>query len=141
MRHRIRHHGFPVLVLAGLAVSAYLAASTTVPHPVPAFALKAAAVYRLEVGAACFVAFYLAAMAVILALDGRGFAELGTKGLRAVEVTRTASNQQVSLSEQAQFNQDIKRSLEKTNAAVETTAEALSNHRKRLEKLEEERLT
>lgn len=91
--------------------------------------------YRLEVGAACFAAFYLAAMALVLALDGRGFAELGTKGLRAVEVTRAADEQQ------AQFNQDIKRSLEKTNAAVKTTAEAVSKQRKRLEKMEEERLT
>lgn len=135
MRHRIRNHGFPVLVLAGLAAAAYLAASTTVPHPVPAFALQATAVYRLEVGAACFAVFYLAAMALILALDGRGFAEFGTKGLRAVQVTRATDERQ------AQFNQGIEGRFDETDAAIDSAIETLSRQEKRLEKLEEERLT
>ncbi|MGN6663292.1 MAG: hypothetical protein ACTHK6_03635 [Solirubrobacterales bacterium] len=35
----------------------------------PDFALQASAVYRLEVGAACFAVFYLATWALALALD------------------------------------------------------------------------
>jgi hypothetical protein len=117
VRHRVRHHGFPVLVLAGLAAAAYLAASASVPHPVPSFALQATAVYRLEVGEACFVVLYLAAMALVLALDGRGIAEFGAKGLRAVEVTRTTDERQ------AQFNQDIVGRLDETDAAIRSAVE------------------
>ena len=65
---------------------------------VPNFALQASAVYRLEVGAACFAVFYLAAIAFMLALDGRGFAEFSTKGLRATKVVRAAAEQEVAMS-------------------------------------------
>lgn len=135
MRHRIRHHGFPLLVIVGLAVSGYLAASAQVPDPVPDFALQATAVYRLEVGGACFAVLYLAAMALVLALDGRGFAELGTKGLRAVEVTRATDEQQ------AQFNQDMKERFDEADAAIRSAVKTLNRQEKQLEKLEEERLT
>lgn len=83
-----------MLVLADLIGSAYLAASARVPNPVPDFALQAASVYRLEIGAACFVVIYLAAMAFFLALDGRGFAELGTRGLKAQQVVKTSNDEQ-----------------------------------------------
>lgn len=135
MRHRIRHHGFPILVIVGLMTAAYLAASTTIPDPVPAFALQATAVYRLEVGAACFVVFYLATMALVLAFDGRGFAEIGTKGLKAVDVTRAADEQQ------AQFNQDMKERFDEADAAIRSVVKTLNRQEKQLEKLEEERLT
>lgn len=80
--------------------------------------LQAAPVYRLEVGAACFAAFYLATMALMLAFDGRGFAEFGTKGLRATKVVRAATEQEVVMS---------------------GVVEALRKQEERLEKLEEER--
>ena len=64
-----RTRGFPVLVLAALVISGYLAASARVPTPVPDFALQAASVYRLEVGAACFVLFYMASWAFAFAFD------------------------------------------------------------------------
>lgn len=137
MRHRIRHHGFPLLVIAGLAAAAYLAASTTVPDPVPAFALQATTVYRLEVGAACFAVFYLAAMALVLALDGRGFAEVGTKGWRAVEVVRATDEQRVNASDLANLTEDMEKKLEKTDAALASAFEALTGQEQRLEQLEE----
>ncbi len=118
MRRWLRDFGFPILVLAALASSGYLAASVPVPDSVPDFALQAAPVYRLEVGAACFAAFYLAAMALMLAFDGRGFAEFGTKGLRVTEVIRAATEQEVVM-----------------NSVVET----LKEQEERLERLEEER--
>jgi hypothetical protein len=68
-KHWFRVRVLPVLVLAALAGAGYLAANVRVPTPVPDFALQAAAVYRLEVGAACFAVFYLAAWAFALALD------------------------------------------------------------------------
>jgi hypothetical protein len=138
MRRWLRDLGFPVLVLAALVASSYLAASVPVPDPVPDFALQAAAVYRLEVGAACFAAFYLAAMALILALDGRGFAELGTKGLRAVEVVKAADEQEAALSRQSTFSRKMEEKLEITNAAVESAVKALSQLEDRLVEREEE---
>lgn len=140
MRHRIRDIGFPLLVLVALAVSGYFAASVRVPDPTPDFALQAAAVYRLEVGGACFAVFYLAAMALVLALDGRGFAEIGTKGLRAAEVVRTTDDQTVGLSEQMEHTRVLVSRLKETETAMQNTAKALSEQKKRLDRLEREEL-
>ena len=139
MRRWLKDLGFPILVLGALAASSYLAASTPVPDPVPDFALRAAAVYRLEIGAACFAAFYLAAMALILAFDGRGFAEFGTHGLKATDVIQAANKQEVSLAEHAEANRDLKERLNKTNDALNSTIEAMREQEERLETLEEER--
>lgn len=92
--------------------------------------------YRLEVGAACFVIFYLAAMALVLALDGRGFAEVGTKGWRAVEVVRATDEQGVNVSEQAKLTEDVAKGLRRTDAALESALEALNRQEQRLERLE-----
>ncbi|HEX5527802.1 MAG TPA: hypothetical protein VFX44_11490 [Solirubrobacterales bacterium] len=139
MRRWFRNLGFPILVLAALVASGYLAATARDPDPVPSFALQAAAVYRLEVGGACFAAFYLAAMALALALDGRGFAELGTRGLRAAEVVRSTNEQEVSLSEQTKLNLEMEEKLDETNAALEDTVQAMREQEERLAVLEEER--
>lgn len=123
----IKSYGFAILVVVAAATAAYLAATVAVPEPVPDFALKAREIYRLEVGMAFFVAFYLASMATVLALDGRGFAELGTKGLRAEKVVnRAAGEQQQSLREQRAFDR--------------LTKKKLGEHGERLEKLEKETL-
>ena len=127
MRRWFRHFGFPILVLTALAVSGYLAASAPVPDPVPAFALQAGAVYRLEVGGASFTVLYLLAMAFVLALAGRGFAEIGTKGLRATEVVRAADKEQAVL---------IAERLALIESAIQTTAEQLNEQEKRLARLE-----
>jgi hypothetical protein len=140
VRHRIRDTGFPLLVILALAVSGYLAASVRVPDPTPDFALQAAAVYRLEIGAACFVVFYLAAMALVLALDGRGFAEFGTKGPRAVEVVRMTDDQAEGFSEQVEHTRVLVSRLKETETAMQNTAKALSEQRKRLDRLEREEL-
>ena len=65
----IRRYGFAGLVSGALACALYLAGSVAVPDPVPDFALQAEEIYRLEIGAAFFIAFYLAAMAFVLALS------------------------------------------------------------------------
>jgi hypothetical protein len=67
-----------------------LAITASLPAAVPDFALQATTVYRLEVGAACFIVIYLAAMALFLALDGGGFTEFGTRGLKAAQIIRAA---------------------------------------------------
>jgi hypothetical protein len=85
-----RRYGFAALVLGALACACHLAGSATVPDPVPDFALQAEEIYRLEIGAAFFVAFYLATMAFVLALSGKGFAEFGTKGTKSGKGRREA---------------------------------------------------
>jgi H+/gluconate symporter-like permease len=88
---RLKGYGFAFLVFVALACASYLAGSATAPEPVPDYALQAAEIYRLEIGAAFFVAFYLAVLAVVLALGGKGFTELGTRGLKAQQVVAQQS--------------------------------------------------
>lgn len=104
------------------------------PDAVPDFALQAAPVYRLEVGAACFVVVYLAAMAFFLALDGRGFAELGPKGLRATEVVQAAG-------EEMKLIRDMREDLTDLETALDNAIEDLKAEGLRLQTLEEERLS
>jgi hypothetical protein len=140
MRTWLRTYGFPLFVLAGLSGASYLAARARVPDPVPAFALQAAAVYRLEVGAACFVVIYLAAMAFFLALEGRGFAELGTRGLRAARVVGASDTQQVILSRLMKASQEMERNLQRIDATLENATNSLNEQERRLQALDEERL-
>ncbi|HET8565050.1 MAG TPA: hypothetical protein VFL77_01120 [Solirubrobacterales bacterium] len=50
MRRWLRYFGFPLLILADVVASASATASAAVPTSIPDYALRAAAVYRLEVG-------------------------------------------------------------------------------------------
>jgi hypothetical protein len=77
-------------VLVGFAVvlGFVVGATVAVPADIPAIALQAAPVYRLEVGAALFVGLYLVSMAFVLALRNRGFSEIGTSGVRAHDLGR-----------------------------------------------------
>lgn len=59
--------------------------TAAVPAEIPGVALKAAAVYRLEVGGAIFVSLYVTAMAFALSLQNRGFTEIGGNGVRPGE--------------------------------------------------------
>jgi hypothetical protein len=101
--HRwLKHYGFAFLVFMALACASFLAGSVEIPEPVPDYALQAEEIYRLEIGVAFFVAFYLAVMAVVLAFSGKGFAELGTNGLKAqrVIVQQSPTSHQEKLDEQ-----------------------------------------
>lgn len=86
MQRLLKRYGFAFLVFVALACASFLAGSVAMPEPVPDYALQSEEIYRLEIGAAFFVAFYLALMAILLALSGKGFAEFGTRGLRAETV-------------------------------------------------------
>lgn len=95
------------------------------PGSVPDYALQSEEIYRLEIGAAFFVAFYLATMAVVLAFAGRGFAEFGTKGLKTETV--------VSLDAQEELDHQILEQLREASSELE-------DMQKRLKKLEAESL-
>ncbi len=83
----IAHRGFAILVCLAVLAGTYAAWNVEVPSEVPDFALNAAAVYRVEVGAATFLGLYLVAMAFVLALNNRGFTEIGVHGLKAQDIT------------------------------------------------------
>lgn len=87
----IARWGFSCLVGAAALGSGYLAWKVAVPAQVPDFALKAEAIYRIEVGAAAFLGLYLVTMAFALALNNRGFSEIGVHGLKAQDITNTAN--------------------------------------------------
>jgi type II secretory pathway component PulK len=57
---------------------------------VPDFALRAEAVYRVQVGAAVFAGLYLLFVAIALAMNNRGFSEIGVNGLKAQDLTSKA---------------------------------------------------
>jgi hypothetical protein len=78
--------GFAVMVAAGIAVGFVAAMTVSPPIEVPTIALRATAVYRVEVGAAVFFALYVATMAFALALRNRGFTEIGSGGLKAKDL-------------------------------------------------------
>lgn len=139
MRGLLRTFGFPLLVVLDLAGSAYLVASVRVPTTVPDYALRAAAVYRLEVGAACFVVLYLAAMAFFLALDGRGFIELGGKGLRTEQIIRGAGDEQlVTLANQMKLIRNSGNNLLEMEAALHRAATHVEEQVQRLHELQKE---
>lgn len=88
LRAWIERWGFAVLVGLAALVAACVAWKVEVPPEVPDFALNAAAIYRVEVGAATFLGLYLVAMALVLALHNRGFSEIGVHGLKAQDITK-----------------------------------------------------
>jgi hypothetical protein len=65
------------MVVAAIAVGLFIAVTVTPPTEVPTVALKAEAVYRVEVGGAVFLGLYIATIALSLALHNRGFTEFG----------------------------------------------------------------
>lgn len=75
-----------VAILVGLVV----AMTVTPPAELPSVALRAAPVFRVEVGAAVFIALYLATMAFVLALHNRGFTEIGSSGIRARDLAEVS---------------------------------------------------
>jgi hypothetical protein len=75
--------GFAALVAAAIACAFITALTVSLPTEIPSIALRDAAVYRVEVGAAVFFGLYLATMAFTLALHNRGFTEIGSGGFKA----------------------------------------------------------
>jgi hypothetical protein len=63
--------GFAVLVAVAIAIGLLVALTVAPPPDVPAVALQAPIIYRVEVGAAVFLGLYLATMAFALALQNR----------------------------------------------------------------------
>lgn len=134
-------YGFALLVVAALACASYLAGTVAVPEPVPDFALRAAEIYRLEIGAAFFVAFYLATMALFLAFSGKGFAEFTATGLKIEEVVERATERQdkTALAWQLRIDHRTEEKLQQIQAFLDDLHQRQRLHEQRLEKLDEGR--
>ncbi|HST69777.1 MAG TPA: hypothetical protein VLI94_08990 [Solirubrobacterales bacterium] len=96
LRAWIIHWGFAILVGLAMVAAICVAWKVKVPPEVPDFALNAAAVYRVEVGAATFLGLYLVAMAFVLALNNRGFSEIGVNGLKAQDINSSAQQDAIA---------------------------------------------
>lgn len=122
--------------MVAIACGSFLAGSVEIPEPVPTFALQAAEIYRLEVGVAFFAVFYVAAMTLLLALSGRGFAEVGTKGLKAAQIVMKRN---ATLLQQRQVDEQTRAILTEFGADLEVVQAELEACQHRLEILEARR--
>lgn len=128
----IEHWGFALLVALAALAAAYTACNVDIPAKVPDFALNAEAIYRIEVGAATFLGLYLVAMAFVLALNNRGFSEIGVNGLKAQDIANKAQQDAI---------QEHEKRLEILWRVVKTlegsTDESVKELREQLEALED----
>lgn len=133
MRRTLEKYGFAFLVLMALACASYLAGTAAAPEPVPDFALRAEEIYRLEIGMAFFVAFYLVTLTFLLALNGRGFAEFGTRGLKVEKIVERSED---GFRQQAEIDRQTRKTLNEFDAAMKDMQAELDSHRKHLESME-----
>jgi hypothetical protein len=87
--------GFAAMVAVAIIVSVVAAVTVAPPSNLPSVALGAMPVYRVEVAAAVFFGFYLATMALVLAMHNRGFTEIGSGGVRAQELAGLSGDEPV----------------------------------------------
>ncbi|HJZ37686.1 MAG TPA: hypothetical protein VJ204_15560 [Solirubrobacterales bacterium] len=113
--------GFALMVAGAIGGGFVAALAVNPPATVPAVALNAASVYRLEVGGVLFAGLYIAALAFALAVQNRGFTEIGSGGIRAQDLAVTlpeliAANEAVSerLSEAVENIAVAQRKLERS---------------------------
>ena len=89
---RVGRRAFAIAVGLAASAAAYLALSFAAPQQVPDFFLRAEPAYRAEVGAAVLLGQYLVIMAFVLALNNRGFSEIGVNGSRDDEMGSKAQS-------------------------------------------------
>ncbi|MBS1861773.1 MAG: hypothetical protein JSS68_08675 [Actinobacteria bacterium] len=80
------------MVAAAIAVGIGIALTAAPPTDIPAVALQSSAVYRVEVGAAVFFGLYVGTMAFALALQNRGFTEIGSGGIKARDLAAVSDD-------------------------------------------------
>lgn len=129
----IARWGFAVLVAIGVLAAGYAAWKVSVPQAIPDFALKSEALYRMEVGAGTFLGLYLIAMAFVLALNNRGFTDIGFNGLKAQDMAN--KSQQSAMQGQEDSIETLKGTVD---AIGDSTAQTLEELRDRLTALEDQ---
>jgi hypothetical protein len=88
--HWLERWGFAAMVGTAVVASLFVGVMVAVPSDVPAIALQATAVYRLEAGGAIFVGLYVVTTAFVLALQNRAFTRsaMAGSGRRACRICR-----------------------------------------------------
>ncbi len=89
----MRSYGFAALVLLAIGAAAFLAIGTEVPEPVPDFALRAQAIYRVEIGLGSFLGFYVVCSLFVSALNGQGITRVGREGLHVQRIVARGNGQ------------------------------------------------
>ena len=92
MRRRL---ALPAVVLLALALAACSAALAPLPRALPAVALGAALVWRVEVGAIMFAACYGAIITARLALHGHTYTRIGSAGIEIPQVARVRTDEEM----------------------------------------------
>jgi hypothetical protein len=109
----IARWGLAVLVVSDAILGLWAGATVAVPADVPSFALQAAAVYKLEVGAAVFTGAYLVSLALVLAFRNRAFAEIGMSGIKVEEIRSATWEQGEGLGDLAEVVRRLREDLQR----------------------------
>jgi hypothetical protein len=125
LRTLVLVYGFALLVSLAATGAAYLAIKVSAPDPVPSFALRAESIYRIEVGGAAFVAFYLVALFLVLALNGEGPRQLGTNGFEAGRIVRQTRKQQQAIRVQDQSVRAVRTGIRELQTGLRAVTTAL----------------
>ena len=89
----MRRHALPTIVLLTLVLALVGAATAPLPKHLPAAALGAALVWRVEVAAVTFVVAYVAIVTVRLSLHGRTLSYVGSRGVEIPDVLSHAKSE------------------------------------------------
>lgn len=132
-------HGLAAAVLLVALGAIALGLAVPAPKELPGLAQGSTALWRVEVIGFSFAIFYLLVAAIALALQGRGFIEVGPSGVKAGDVIQ--KKHQLGLEGQAETLNSVRRgvwiSAALQRAAVQQQGEELKNLRDRLARLEE----
>jgi hypothetical protein len=111
----------PAAVLLALVLSVAGAATAPLPHRLPAAALGAALVWRVEIAAVSFIVAYVAIVTVRLSLHGRTFTHVGSRGLEIPEVlsyTEVERESEVAAAEVETSLAELKASIEELDTRL-----------------------
>jgi hypothetical protein len=130
------NYGFAALVLIALVGGIVVAQQTHVPETsdLPGLAFGSQLLYRNEIGGISFIFYYLIVLVFVLALNGRGFTEIGPKGVRDGKVVNKET--QETIKGQEQSIEALTRDLKKSTEATRMLSEEVAMLRKRLDDLE-----
>jgi hypothetical protein len=117
----------PVAVLLALVLSVTGATTAPLPHRLPAAALGAALVWRVEITAITFIVAYVAIVTIRLSLHGRTFTHVGSRGIEIPEVLSHAEAEretEVAAAEVETSLADLKTSVEQLDSRLRTLERA-----------------
>lgn len=121
MRRRL----LPAVVLLALAGSLAGALTASPPSRLPAVALGAVLVWRVEVAASVFVVAYVAIAAIRLSLHGRTFTRIGSAGVEIPDVTaRSGAERAKEVDELAVSLAELKVSIGKIEVRLRALEDA-----------------